>query len=115
MGVTGPVVYVGMAGERNGRGLRGRLGVYASGKAATSGLGEAALNRVLADPNWLRDRLAELEAGQPRTAKQWARAALDHWNLYVCWATVPNRSEAITLEQRILSALNGTTLWNVRR
>ena len=65
---TGPVLYVGMAGARHGRGLRGRLRVYASGKAAVSGLGEAALNRALADPAWLQDRLAELEAGQPRTA-----------------------------------------------
>jgi hypothetical protein len=114
-GVAGPVVYVGMAGERRGRGLRGRLQVYASGKAATSGLGEAALNRALADPNWLRNRLAELEAGQPRTAKQWARAAIDHWDLYVCWATVTDKAEAIALERRTLTALTATMLWNLRR
>ena len=40
---SGQVVYVGMAGERSGRGLRGRLRVYLSGKAAVSGLGEAAI------------------------------------------------------------------------
>ncbi len=114
-GATGPVVYVGMAGERHGRGLRGRLRVYASGKAAVSGLGEAALNRALADLNWLRDRLAELQAGQPRTAKQWARAAIDHWDLYVCWTIAMDRSEAISLERRTLSALDTTMLWNVRR
>lgn len=113
MGRAGPVVYVGMAGERNGRGLRGRLGVYASGKAAVSGCGEAALNRALADLDWLRDRLAEVEAGRPRTAKQWARAAIDHWDLYVCWATAADRTEAIGLERLVLAELDLTTLWNV--
>ncbi|MDQ0733131.1 helix-turn-helix domain-containing protein [Arthrobacter sp. B1I2] len=37
----GPV-YIGMAGERKGNGLRGRLAIYASGKGAGSGLGEHA-------------------------------------------------------------------------
>lgn len=114
-GVAGPVVYVGMAGERHGRGLRGRLQVYASGKAAVSGMGEAALNRALRDLSWLRARLAEVEAGQPRTAKQWSRAAIDHCDLYVCWATTPNRDDATDLERRTLSSLDGTPLWNVRR
>lgn len=41
---SGQVVYVGMAGERGGRGLRGRLRVYLSGKAPVSGLGEAAIH-----------------------------------------------------------------------
>lgn len=68
-GTTGPIVYVGMAGERAGRtgtgtpkGLRGRLGVYVSGKGLASGLGEAVMDRALADPGWLRERLAEAEA-----------------------------------------------------
>ena len=49
-GRAGPIVYVGMAGERRGSGLRGRLRVYASGKALTSGLGEAVADRAFADP-----------------------------------------------------------------
>lgn len=114
-GVVGPVVYVGMAGERHGRGLRGRLQVYASGKAATSGMGEAAFNRALADLDWLQNRLAEVKAGQPRTAKQWARAAIEHWDLHVCWTTTAGRAEAFELERQILSALDWTSLWNVRR
>lgn len=113
MGHAGPVVYVGMAGERNGRGLRGRLGVYASGKAAVSGCGEAALNRALADLDWLRDRLAEVEADRPRTASNGSRCnrSLD---LYVCWATAADRTEAIGLERYVLAELDLTTLWNVR-
>src|SRR4051812_48519295 len=56
-GPAGPVVYVGMAGERRGKGIRGRLGVYNSGKGMVSGLGEAAMDRALADPACLRARL----------------------------------------------------------
>jgi hypothetical protein len=116
LGVAGPVVYVGMAGERHGRGLRGRLSVYASGKAAISGLGEAAFNRALADPDWLRDRVAELDAGQPRTAKQWASAAIEHWDLWVCWTTTADRVEASNVELRALAGLGSNQmLWNVRR
>ena len=47
---TGQIVYIGMAGERRGQGIRGRLRIYLTGKAAVSGLGEAALDRALADP-----------------------------------------------------------------
>src|SRR4051812_15685578 len=61
-GTVGPIVYVGMAGERAGsgkpQGIRGRLRVYASGKALTSGLGEAVADRAFADPAWVRERLA---------------------------------------------------------
>ena len=44
-GSAGPLVYVGMAGERRGEGIRGRLAIYTSGKGATTGLGEAAFER----------------------------------------------------------------------
>ena len=53
------------------KGLRKRLGVYASGKGIVSGLGEAVMDRVPADPEWLRDRLAEVERGKPMRAKEW--------------------------------------------
>jgi hypothetical protein len=39
------LVYVGMAAERRGQGIRGRLTVYRRGRAAVSGLGEAAIVR----------------------------------------------------------------------
>ncbi len=39
-GKHGPLVYVGMADERRGKGLHDRLTIYARGKALASGLGE---------------------------------------------------------------------------
>jgi hypothetical protein len=47
--IDGPVVYVGMGGERRGTGVPGRLAVYSRGRAAVSGMGEAAMDRALAD------------------------------------------------------------------
>src|SRR5215213_7907958 len=47
-GLYGPIVYVGMAGERRGQGIRGRLNVYGRGKALVSSLGEAVMDRALA-------------------------------------------------------------------
>lgn len=114
-GPQGPLVYVGMAGERRGAGLRGRLRVYASGKAAVSGLGEAALDRALADPEWVVERLAEVRAHQPRRAKAWAQLALGAADLHVCWATRPDRASAAALEADILRSLPTHALWNRRR
>lgn len=111
----GPIVYIGMAGERRGQGIRGRLAVYMSGKAAVSGLGEAAFNRALAEPDWVRARLEELESGSPGTAKQWARAAVDHWDLHARWAVTADRASARVLERQVLAALHAESLWNVRR
>ena len=58
------VVYDGMAAERRGQGIRGRLTVYRRGRAAVSGLDEAAMDRALADPRWLQQRLQQVEAGK---------------------------------------------------
>ena len=57
LSIDGPVVYVGMAGERRGTGVRGRLTVYSRGRAAVSGMGEAAMDRALADVAWMQDRV----------------------------------------------------------
>lgn len=114
-GADGPVVYVGMAGERHGRGVRGRLSVYSRGKAAVSGLGEAAMDRALADPGWLRSRLAEVEAGHSERAATWARLALQRAHLHLRWAIVPTRADAAALEKAVLDALRSTALWNRRR
>jgi len=70
-GLYGPIVYVGMAGERRGQGIRGRLNVYGRGKALVSGLGEAVMDRALANVHWLRERLADVEHGRPARAKAW--------------------------------------------
>jgi hypothetical protein len=111
-GTDGPVIYVGMAGERRGAGLRGRLGVYRSGKALASGLGEAVFDRALADPTWLAERLDEVSAGRPSRAKAWGQAAFVRADLHVRWAVTTDRREAIALERRCLDALAGHDLWN---
>lgn len=104
-GTNGPVVYVGMAGERRGsrmhpQGLRGRLKVYASGKAAVSGLGEAALERALADRAWLEERMGELDRGASSRAKDWAQLAIQHLDLHLRWATTADRARLLTLRSR---------------
>lgn len=80
---TKKFVYVGHAGPRDSsgkrkpQGLRGRLvNKYAAGRAATSGLGEAAMDRALSNPAWLRRRLKAVEAGAVWRTTDWAKAAL---------------------------------------
>lgn len=68
------------------------------GKGLVSGLGEAAMDRALADPAWLRDRLGEVETGRPGRAALWGRAALERANLHLRWAVTDNRSAALALE-----------------
>ena len=111
----GAAVYVGMAGERRGRGIRGRLTVYRRGKGAVSGLGEAAMDRALADPDWLRARLADVEQGHPQRTSEWAAAALERVDLHVRWAERDDRAQALALEAAVLNALVTSDLWNRRR
>lgn len=106
----GPV-YIGMAGERKGNGLRGRLAIYASGKGAGSGLGEHAFDRALEDPKWLQERLNEALAGIPMRAKVAARSAIDHAGLEVCWQTVETRAQALQLEAQLITEYR-LHLWN---
>lgn len=70
------LVYVGRAGERSGKGLRGRLTIYVAGRAPHSGLGNLALERGLQDPVWLRARLADMEAGTRLTVQDWSALAV---------------------------------------
>jgi hypothetical protein len=114
-GEQGPPIYVGMAGERHGRGVQGRLAVYASGKALASGLGEAAFDRALADPFWLEQRLDEVQRSQPRRAVEWGQLAFERADLYVCWATTADKSSAAALERTVIAALAEHELWNRRR
>ncbi|MFE7237347.1 hypothetical protein [Streptomyces sp. NPDC057580] len=108
-GSAGPVVYAGLAGVRSGKGLRGRIQKYSSGLA--SGLSEAALDRALADPVWLRARLAEVEDGRPMRAAEWAKAALKRAKVYMCWTVTTTAKEAEVLELQVIAAL-GAGLWN---
>lgn len=113
---TGEIVYVGMAGERREsndkpQGLRGRLAVYATGKALASGLGEAVLDRALADPTWLRQQVVDLEQVGARRAKQWGVAAFARADLDVRWTTTPDASAARALERCLIAEL-ADSLWN---
>lgn len=114
-GETGEIVYVGMAGERAGggkpQGIRGRLAIYASGKGLASGLGEAVFDRALADPDWLRARLVELETLGPRRAKHWGIEAFARANLHIRWTTTADKASAAALEDQLVRAA-GNTLWN---
>lgn len=107
---AGPV-YIGMAGERKGTGIRGRLSIYARGRGATSGLGEHAMDRALADPAWLQARMDEALAGRPMRATKAARSAIDHAHLEVRWQTVSSSAEALALEEQLVDAHAGR-LWN---
>jgi hypothetical protein len=111
-GTGGPLVYIGMAGERRGNGLRGRLNIYSSGKGLASGLGEAVFDRALADAAWLAERLHDLEANGPARAKLWGRAAFERANLYLCWLTTEERASALALERECLRIFRHDALWN---
>lgn len=113
-GRDGPVVYVGMAGERRGQGVRGRLRIYTSGKGLVSGLGEAAFDRALADPEFVRDRLRRLEETGPERGKLWGRAALLRADLWVRWATTTDAAAAGALGLRVIRGLHDVRLWKRR-
>lgn len=111
----GQIVYVGMAGERRGSGVRGRLRVYARGRGAVSGFGEAALDRALADPDWLADRLDDLNTNGPRRTKDWAIAALARVPFDVCWSAAESAGQARDWENGVLEELEDLELWNRAR
>jgi hypothetical protein len=105
-----------MAGERRGQGIRGRLRVYRRGKAAVSGLGEAVLDRALADATFVQKHLEQLLAGQLKQAAVWAQDALRWWaDLHIRWAVTADRPGAVTLERAVLDASAASPLWNRAR
>ena len=114
-GETGEIVYIGMAGERQGsgkpQGIRGRLAIYASGKGLASGLGEAVFDRALADPAWVKARMVGLEASGPLRAKQWGIEAFVRADLRIRWTTTADKASAAALEDLLVRAAGGT-LWN---
>jgi hypothetical protein len=112
---TTQIVYVGMAGDRRGTGLRGRMTAYCTGKAAVSGLGRAVLDRALNDEDFVARRLASLVAGQRLDAQGWAALAMQEARLSLCWATTSDRATAVDLEKHVLDALHEQQLWNLRR
>ena len=102
-GRHGPVIYVGMAGERSGRGtktpqgINGRLSAYLTGQGLGGGLLGRSFELALSNPAWLRARIADLEAGKRPRAKDWGKAALVPHNLYVRWARSLDRHRHRTL------------------
>jgi hypothetical protein len=112
------IIYVGMAGERAGSGkskpsgLRGRLARYTSGKAATSGFGEAALDRALADVAFVRQQLAALEGGQSQRTTEWAKEAIRWHGVELRWTICPDADTARTLEDQVVKLLRPYGIWN---
>jgi hypothetical protein len=119
-GPNGPVIYVGMAGERSGKGktkpqgLKGRLSAYLSGQGLGGGLLGITFDRALANPAFLRERMAEVDAGKPLRAKDWATAALVPHDLHVRWIVRADPAAARKLEEECLMILKDAGLWNFR-
>jgi hypothetical protein len=108
---TTELVYVGMAGDRRGAGLRGRMTAYCTGKAAVLGLGRAVLDRALDDEGFLSRRLAAVAGREWLDAKGWVALAMREAGLSLCWATTVDRDTAVDLEKHVLAALHEQQLW----
>jgi hypothetical protein len=106
------IVYVGMAGERKGNGLRGRLSIYRRGKGAVSGFGEAALDRALANPAFVEDHLEAIRSGNPARASRWAQDAIQWFNVDIRWAVCATRADALALETSAVELLKPHLIWN---
>lgn len=113
--VAGEILYVGRAGERRGKGVQERLRVYVSGRAPHSGLGNLALERALADGDWLRDRLRRVDAGEVMTVQKWARDAVSWADLEFSIASTQDDRSSELLEAATIAALRAHALWNRRR
>lgn len=106
-------VYIGQAGERSGKGLRGRLKIYSNGNAAAFGMGKYAFDQALADPQWLQQLAREAESGNPETIQQVARRAIDRLELEARWVICVHRKAALLLEAALVKK-HEATLWNAR-
>ena len=108
----GLIVYVGMAGERRGQGIRGRLSIYRRGKGAVSGFGEAALDRALADAAFVEKHLEDVRAGNPVRALIWAQDAIRWLDVEVRWAECETGADALSLESEAVEVLRAHEIWN---
>lgn len=108
----GAVVYVGMAGERKGQGIRGRLSIYRRGRGAVSGFGEAALDRALANIAFIESHLDDVRAGKPSRASIWAQDAIRWLDVEVRWAVCDSRAVALKLERTVVNMLLTHEIWN---
>lgn len=89
--------------------------MYRRGRAAVSGLGEAAMDRALADADWLQARTDAVAAGAAWRTRDWARAALGRAELEVRWTIAASGPAARVLERAVLTALADVKLWNRSR
>ncbi|PWC03479.1 hypothetical protein DCE94_10565 [Agromyces badenianii] len=101
-----------MAGERRGSGLRGRLSMYRRGKAATSGFGEAALDRALADEAFVVGQLDRLRTEGAQRTSAWARDAIAWFAPDIRWAVTADSTTALLLEAEIEKVLRPNGIWN---
>ncbi len=108
----GTVVYLGMAGERRGHGLRGRLSIYRRGRGAVSGFGEAALDRALADAAFVEAHLDAVRAGEPSRASAWARDAIASFAPEIRWTVCASKADALALETDCVELLRDYGIWN---
>lgn len=108
----GTVVYVGMAGERKGKGIRGRLAIYRRGRGAVSGFGEAALDRALADVKFIEDHLDAIRGGHIARATAFARDAIAWIRVEIRWAVCETAAEALVLEDEAVQLLRSHGIWN---
>jgi hypothetical protein len=108
----GLIVYVGMAGERKGQGVRGRLSIYRRGKGAVSGFGEAALDRALANAAFVEEHLEAVRDDRPARASEWARDAIQWLDVEIRWAECATKDDADSLEKAVIKLLMPHSIWN---
>jgi hypothetical protein len=73
------------------------------------------LDRALADPEWVAERLGRLRQYGPTRAKEWAAAAFDRESLEVAWTAVTDAKSALELERQVLIELADADLWTRAR
>lgn len=103
-GTSGPLAYVGMAGERCGRGYEAGLPYTCPAKLSPPASERPCSTGPSPTRTWLKARLDEANAGQVRRAKEWGQLAFERADLHVCWATAADRAGAVSLERRCLVA-----------
>jgi len=105
---TGHIFYV---GEAHQRGVRERLDEYRLGNDL-NGLGAVLADLALADAEFVRERLADIESGNPRTAVQWMKLAMERRNIQFSVSETEDGPSAQLLESRVLDAIPNEHLLN---
>lgn len=93
-------------------GLARTNSVYWSGKGAASGSGEAALDRALADPDWVKQQLKRLRTPGPSRRRSEFATPCSRLNLEASWAVCADKTDALYLESRAEVLLRPNGLWN---